>query len=72
MNLYRSVEPFYSPAISAAHSGEGPSNALLHVSEHLLEGILKPEDTIVLVCGYFPEIPILSNSVRIAKAGALA
>jgi hypothetical protein len=72
MNLYRSVEPFFSDAISKTKTGEGHTNALLHVSEHLLQGVLNKDDTIVLVCGYFPELPVLSNSVRIAKAGMLA
>ena len=71
MCMYRGVIPVFSIPLVQAKGGEGPASPLNNVSQHLLDGYLDKDETIVVVCGYFPELPLLSNSVRIAKAGVL-
>ena len=69
MALYRGVEPIYSQHLFLdtlnSTSFNGPLGS---VSEDLLHSVIKPGDTVVIVCGFFPQLPLLSNSVRIVKA----
>lgn len=69
MALYRGVEPFYTHHLSEDDPAIKDGNPLSQVSQDLLASVLNPNDTIVIVCGYFPLLPLLSNSVRIIRAG---
>ncbi|KAI9022696.1 Pyruvate/Phosphoenolpyruvate kinase-like domain-containing protein [Hyaloraphidium curvatum] len=72
MNLYRGVTPFFSEHLRTAAAAEHKSAPLAQLSIQLSGTHLGKDDTVIVVCGYFPEVPVLSNSVRIGKAGMLS
>jgi hypothetical protein len=75
MNLLRGIEPVFSPHLRDIRAGTGPKNAAGTAEVgSIVEAVRAdigdriPKDSTVVICsGSLPDMPNITNSVRIAK-----